>query len=94
MTTIETIIQLDSIIDTYEILVGHGVNSDILDVDDIDAIRTAMKLIKAIEDIKSEIKELSELDHAEPTYEDCKRDVLEIIDKHISGKENTDADSN
>lgn len=40
---------------------------------------------KMIEDIKSEINELSELDHIEPTYEDCKRDVLEIIDRHSSG---------
>ena len=41
--------------------------------------------VSVIEDIKSEINELSELDHIEPTYEDCKRDVLEIINKRISG---------
>lgn len=38
--------------------------------------------VSVIEDIKSEINELSELDHIEPTYEDCKRDVLEILDKY------------
>lgn len=42
---------------------------------------------QAIEDIKSEINELSELDHAEPTYEDCKRDVLEIIEKRIDSRD-------
>ena len=46
---------------------------------------------KVIEDIKAEINELSELDHENDgeygSYEDCKFDVLQIIDKHISGKE-------
>lgn len=41
--------------------------------------------VSEIEDIKAEINELSELDHIEPTYEDCKRDVLEIINKRTSG---------
>ena len=38
-----------------------------------------------IDDIKAEINELSELDHIEPTYEDCKRDVLEIINRRTNG---------
>ena len=38
--------------------------------------------VSEIENIKSEINELSELDHIEPTYEDCKRDVLKILDKY------------
>ena len=45
---------------------------------------------KVIEDIKTEIDELSELDHENDgeygSYEDCKLDVLKIIDKHC-GKE-------
>ena len=36
-----------------------------------------------LEDIKAEINDLSELDHIDADYEDCKADVLEIIDKHI-----------
>ena len=43
-----------------------------------------------LEDIRAEINELSELDHENDgeygSYEDCKFDVLQIIDKHI-GKE-------
>ena len=39
-----------------------------------------------IEDIKAEINELSELDHENDgeygSYEDCKFDVLQIIDRH------------
>lgn len=38
--------------------------------------------VSEIENIKSEINELSELNHIEPTYEDCKRDVLIILDKY------------
>lgn len=40
-----------------------------------------------LDDIKAEINDLSELDHIDADYEDCKADVLEIIDKHISGKD-------
>ena len=44
---------------------------------------------KVIEDIKAEINELSELDHENDgeygSYEDCKFDVLQIIDKHTKG---------
>lgn len=39
--------------------------------------------MSVIEDIKAEINDLSELDHIDADYEDCKADVLEIIDKHI-----------
>ena len=35
-----------------------------------------------LDDIKAEINDLSELDHIDADYEDCKADVLEIIDKH------------
>ncbi len=41
--------------------------------------------LSVIKGIKAEINELSELDHIEPTYEDCKRDVLEIINKRTRG---------
>lgn len=47
-----------------------------------DYMRKNFVPVSVIEDIKLEINELSELDHIEPTYEDCKRDVLEILDKH------------
>lgn len=47
-------------------------------------IQNSTPLAEVIEDIKAEINELSELNHIEPTYEDCKRDVLEIIEKHTS----------
>lgn len=42
----EAIESLESIIDTYEILLGHGVNSDILSDDDINAIRMAIDSLK------------------------------------------------
>lgn len=41
----EVIERLESIIGTYEILLGNGVNSDILEVDDIEAIKTAIKAL-------------------------------------------------
>ena len=47
MTNSEIIEQLDSIVGTYEILVGNGVNSDILEIDDIEAIREAIKALNA-----------------------------------------------
>ena len=50
-----------------------------------DYMRKNFVPVSVIEDIKSEINELSELEHIEPTYEDCKRDVLEIINKRTSG---------
>ena len=46
MTSKETIEILDSIVGTYVILLGNGVNSDILSEDDINAI------INAIADVK------------------------------------------
>lgn len=46
MTNEEAIESLESIIDTYEILLGHGVNSDILSDDDLDAIRIAIEALK------------------------------------------------
>ena len=45
MTREEIIEQLDGIVGTYEILIGNGVNSDILDVDDIEAIREAISAL-------------------------------------------------
>lgn len=42
MISQETIEVLESIIGTYEILLGNGVNSDILSDDDLDAIRIAI----------------------------------------------------
>ena len=47
MTREEIIEHLDSIVGTYEILLGHGVNSDILDVDDIEAIKEAISALSA-----------------------------------------------
>ena len=52
----------------------------------ITALEMAIASLEAWEKVKAEINELSELDHAEPTYEDCKWDVLQIIDKHTSGE--------
>ena len=46
MTNKETIESLESIIGTYEILLGNGVNSDILSDDDLDAIRIAIADMK------------------------------------------------
>ena len=45
MTREEVVEQLDSIVGTYKILIGHGINSDILDADDIEAIETAISLL-------------------------------------------------
>ena len=45
MTRDEIIEQLDGIVGTYEILFGHGVNSDILDADNIEAIKEAISLL-------------------------------------------------
>ena len=47
MTKGEIIEQLESIIGTYEILTGNGVNSDILEADDIEAIQEAIEALKA-----------------------------------------------
>lgn len=57
MTREEIIEQLDAIVGTYEILIGNGVNSDILDVDDIEAIREA---ISALSENKGEWIPVSE----------------------------------
>ena len=59
MTIDETIEQLDSVIDTYEILLGNGVNSDILDVDDLEAIKVAIASLEAWEKVRQEIGKLS-----------------------------------
>ena len=88
MTTEEIIEQLDSIIGTYEILGGHGVNSDILDVDDIEALRAAIKLIKAIDAIQAEIDEQWYI--VKRNSIECAEGLemaSEIIRKHTSGKE-------
>lgn len=47
MTREKIIEHLDSIVGTYEILLGNGVNSDILDVDDIEAIKEAISALSA-----------------------------------------------
>ena len=47
MTREQIVEQLDSIVGTYEILLGNGVNSDILDVDDIEAIKEAISALSA-----------------------------------------------
>ena len=60
MTIEETIEQLDSVIDTYEILLGNGVNSDILDVDDLGAIKVAIASLEAWREVKAEIEDYKE----------------------------------
>lgn len=55
-------------------------------IEQLPPVKPELSVIGSVLDkIRAEINELSELDHAEPTYEDCKRDVLEIIDRHTSG---------
>ena len=85
----EIVEQLESIIGTYEILTGNGVNSDIIGIDDIDAIREAIRMIKAIDDIKAETEQHCNItvgSDNEPAM--TLHDVFAIIDKHINGKEN------
>ena len=84
MTREEIVEQLDSIIGTYEILIGNGVNSDILGIDDINAIRETIELLQAIDDIKAEIEELKKSPMITLVNTFTVVDVaLEIIDKHI-----------
>ena len=88
----EDCVSLDAVIDVFDTWWMHNHESDnaieILE-DKLNALPpvTAEKVgqwipVSEIENIKSEINELSELDHIEPTYEDCKRDVLKILDKY------------
>lgn len=93
MNKIEEIIeQLDSIIGTYEILIGNGVNSDILGIDDINAIREAIEALeqepfinkpcvseKACEHDKNKV--LDKI-RAEIMSKDGLEEALEIIDKY------------
>lgn len=82
MTKEEIIERLDSIVGTYTILLGHGVNSDVLDVDDIEAINEAIRIIKAIEDIKTDIQHVIDEDEENCDFTDL-GEALEIIDRHI-----------
>lgn len=88
MTNEEIVEQLESIIGTYEILTGHGVNSDVLDDDDIEAVKKAIQIVKAVDDIKAEIQECQK--HCEECgdyiSENAYGYVLEIIDNHIGGQ--------
>ena len=84
MTREEIIEHLDSIVGTYEILHGHGVNSDILDVDDIEAIKEAVSALSAIEDIKAEIIHYNDK-HWNSEFISVGT-VFAIIDKHMRGK--------
>ena len=43
-----------------------------------------------VDDIKAEINDLSELDHIDADYEDCKADVLHIIDRNIRERSKDD----
>ena len=85
MTREEIIEHLDSIVGTYTILLGHGVNSDVLDTDDIEAINESIRIIKAIEDIKAEIDE--QYDRVHPYDISCAEGLemaLNIVDKYIA----------
>ena len=85
MTREEIIEYLDSIVGTYTILLGHGVNSDVLDTDDIEAINESIRIIKAIEDIKAEIEQHCSITVGadnEPAM--TLHDIFEIFDKHIN----------
>lgn len=60
-----------------------GLDHYLLTDRDVERLIHALDVVDAIDDIKAEINDLSELDHIDADYEDCKADVLEIIDKHI-----------
>ena len=81
MTREEIIEQLDSIVGTYEILLGNGVNSDILDVDDIEVIREAISALSAepcreADDYENEIADLhNRLDISEYDKERYKEEI-------------------
>lgn len=80
MTIEETIEQLDSVIDTYEILLGNGVNSDILDVDDLEAIKVAIASLEAWNEVKAEIDAYLVAEEFGTAY---RQDIRAIIDKHL-----------
>ena len=80
MTREEIIEHLDSIVGTYTILLGHGVNSDVLDTDDIEAINESIRIIKAIEDIKAEIDKFSRM-HMDGDLYIKTSDCMQIIDE-------------
>lgn len=88
MTREEIIEHLDSIVGTYEILLGHGVNSDILDVDDIEAIREAISALSAepcreADDYENEIADLhNRLDIAEYDKERYKEEITTLEAKN------------
>ena len=84
MTIDETIEQLESIIDSYEILLGNGVNSDILDVDDLEAIKVAIASLELWGKVRAEIDE--QYDRVHPYNISCAEGLemaLDIIDKHL-----------
>lgn len=88
MTIEEIIEQLDGIVGTYEILIGNGVNSDILDVDDIEAIREAISALSAepfreADDYENEIADLhNRLDIAEYDKERYKEEITTLEAKN------------
>ncbi len=88
MTIEEIIEQLDGIVGTYEILIGNGVNSDILDVDDIEAIREAKSALSAepfreADDYENEIADLhNRLDIAEYDKERYKEEITTLEAKN------------
>lgn len=49
----------------------------------ITALEMAIKSLEAWEKVKEEINELSELNHIGDHFDDCKLDVLKIINKHL-----------
>lgn len=75
----EAIEQLDSVIGTYEILLGNGVNSDILDVDDLEAIKVAIASLEAWQEVRQKIGKLSLSWEYGQGVEDC----LAIIDHYM-----------
>ena len=91
MTREEIIEHLDSIVGTYEILLGHGVNSDILDVDDIEAIKEAISALSAepcreADDYENEIADLhNRLDIAEYDKERYKEEIT-TLEAEIKGE--------
>ena len=84
---------IESIIDTYQMLEEKQVNSDVpIDEEDIEALEMAISALSAIEDIKAELKRYRTEQDKEKTFHFLRMkmcdDFAEIIDKHISGKEN------
>lgn len=82
MTREGIIEQLESIIGTYEILTGNGVNSDMLGVDDIEAIRETIKTLKAepCEDAISRAAAVEGLGECPLNWTDSPEELQAIMD--------------